>query len=182
MRTAPLALLVLLATAAPAQQPAVQQKTGTATDGTRYYEDSLVIHAPAHRLFQAFTDATTYKGWSGVPIAAIDFRVDGAVEAAYDPGGRIGDPQNVKNALVAYVPDRLLAYRNVQAPDALPGKADYPRTAKTLEFDAIDATTTRVTVSGVGFGTGDGFDKLYAFFSGGDAAMLVQLKTAMEKP
>ena len=182
MRFALLVFGLLLAAAAQAQQPAVQQKAGTAADGTRYYEDSLVIHAPAHRLFEAFTDAATYKSWSGVPIAAIDFRVDGAVEAAYDPSGRIGDPQNVKNALVAYVPDRLLAYRNVQAPDMLPGKADYPKTAKTVEFDAIDADTTRVTVSGVGFGLGEGFDKLYAFFSGGDAAMLVQLKKAMEKP
>ena len=117
MRFALLVFGLLLAAAAQAQQPAVQQKAGTAADGTRYYEDSLVIHAPAHRLFEAFTDAATYKSWSGVPIAAIDFRVDGAVEAAYDPSGRIGDPQNVKNALVAYVPDRLLAYRNVQAPD-----------------------------------------------------------------
>jgi len=180
MRTVSLALALLLATAAQAQPPAVQQKTGTAADGTRFYEDSLVIHAPAHRLFQAFTDAAAYKSWSGVPIAAIDFRIDGAVEAAYDPAGRLGDPQNVKNQLVAYVPDRLLAYRNVQAPDALPGHADYGKTAKTVELEAIDPTTTRVTVSGVGFGTGDGFDKLYAFFSGGDAAMLVQLRTAME--
>jgi hypothetical protein len=78
------------------------------------------------------------------------------------------------------VPERLLVFRNVQAPDGLPGKAIYGNTAKTLEFQALGPNKTRVTVSGMGFAPGEDYDKLYRFFSRGDGEMLVALKTAME--
>ena len=160
--------------------PSIEQTKGVAADGTRYYEDSLVIDAPVTALWTAFTDAQAYRKWSGVPVAAIDFRLGGAIEASYLPNGRIGDPQNIRNAFIAYVPGRVLVFRNVQAPDGLPGKAEYPKTVKTLEFVALGPNRTRVTVSGMGFATGEGFDQLYAFFSVGDGEMLVTLKKALE--
>jgi uncharacterized protein YndB with AHSA1/START domain len=161
--------------------PSVHQVKGQAADGTRYYEDSIVIDAPAHTLWLAFTDTDAYRKWA-TPVAAVDFRLGGAIEASYDPKGRLGDPQNIKNAFVAYIPDRLLVFRNVQAPDGLPGKEAYGKTIKTVEFEALGPNQTRVTVSGVGFGAGADFDRLYGFFAGGDAGMLATLKTAMEGP
>jgi len=164
-----------------AAPPQIHQVKGVAADGTRYYEDSIVIDAPAHRLWIAFTDTEAYRKWA-TPVAAVDFRIGGVIEAAYDPKGHLGDPQNIKNAFVAYVPDRLLVFRNVQAPEGLPGRDAYPKTIKTVEFEALGASQTRVTVSGVGFGAGADFDQLYAFFSRGDAGMLATLKAAMETP
>jgi len=160
--------------------PAFEQVKGTAGDGTRFYEDSLVIEAPAARLWAAFTDITVYRQWA-VPVSAIDFRLGGAIEASYDPKGHIGDPQNIRNAFIAYIPGRLLVFRNVQAPDGLPGKEDYGKTVKTVEFESLGPNRTRVTVSGIGFADGKGFDQLYAFFSQGDGQMLLSLKKAMEK-
>lgn len=160
--------------------PAFEQVKGTAGDGTRFYEDSLVINAPAARLWAAFTDINVYRQWA-VPVSAIDFRIGGAIEASYDPKGHIGDPQNIRNAFIAYIPGRLLVFQNVQAPDLLPGKADYGKTVKTVEFASLGPNQTRVTVSGMGFANGAGFDQLYAFFSQGDGQMLVSLKKAMEK-
>jgi len=182
MRLAAFTLAALIA-AGPvlAAPPQVRQVKGVAGDGTRYYEDSIVIDAPAHGLWTAFTDTGAYRKWA-TPVAAVDFRIGGVIEASYDPKGHLGDPQNIKNAFVAYIPDRLLVFRNVQAPDGLPGRNAYPKTIKTLEFEALGPTQTRVTVSGVGFGAGDDFDQLYAFFSRGDAGMLATLKAVMETP
>jgi uncharacterized protein YndB with AHSA1/START domain len=156
-------------------------KKGVAGDGTRFYEDSLVIHAPVKTLWAAFTDGAAYRRWS-VPVAAIDFRLGGMVEASYDPKGHLGGPQNIKNMFIAYIPDRLLVFRNVQAPEMLPGRDDYGKTVKTIEFQPVGPGETRVTVSGVGFAAGKGFDQLYAFFSEGDGEMLTTLKKAMETP
>jgi len=160
--------------------PAFEQIKGLAGDGTRFYEDSLIIEAPAARLWAAFTDINVYRQWA-VPVSAIDFRLGGAIEASYDPKGHIGDPQNIRNAFIAYIPGRLLVFQNVQAPDRLPGKEDYGKTVKTVEFEALGTNRTRVTVSGIGFADGKGFDQLYAFFSQGDGQMLLSLKKAMEK-
>ena len=160
--------------------PAFEQVKGTAGDGTRFYEDSIVVDAPAARLWAAFTDIAVYRQWA-VPVSTIDFRLGGAIEASYDPKGHIGDPQNIRNAFIAYIPGRLLVFQNVQAPDGLPGREDYGKTVKTVEFQSLGANRTRVTVSGIGFADGKGFDQLYAFFSQGDGQMLLSLKKAMEK-
>jgi len=161
-------------------KPAFEQVAGTAADGARYYEDSIVIRAPVAKLWAAFTDQAAYRAWSGVPVSAIDFRLGGAIEANYNPNGKLGDPQNIRNMFIAYVPNRLLVFRNVQAPDGLPGKAAYGNTAKTIEFSPLGPNETRVTVSGMGFAPGEDYDKLYRFFSRGDGEMLVALKAAME--
>jgi uncharacterized protein YndB with AHSA1/START domain len=167
--------------AAPAaESTSVALVQGKAADGTRFYEDSLVIRAPATTLWKAFTDAKTYQAWAA-PVSAVDFRLGGVIEASYDPKGHLGDPDNIKNALIAYLPERLLVFRNVQAPSMLPGRAAYPRTVKVLEFTALGPDETRVAISGVGFGEGRDFDQLYAFFSTGDGEMLKALKTAFEK-
>jgi uncharacterized protein YndB with AHSA1/START domain len=176
------ALLAAPAMALPDPPAAVtfDQVKGTAADGARYYENSLVIEAPVEKLWAAFTDIEVYRQWA-VPVSAIDFRLGGAIEASYDPKGHIGDPQNIRNEFIAYIPGRLLVFRNVQAPDGLPGKEDYSKTAKTLEFQSLGPSRTKVTVSGMGFAPGKGFDQLYTFFSQGDGQMLLSLKKAMEK-
>ncbi len=150
---------------------------GQAPDGTRYYEDSLVIAAPIQKLWAAFTDGAEFRRWSA-PVSAVDFRLGGAIEASYDPKGRVGDPDNIKNAFIAYVPGRLLVFRNVQAPAGLPGRAVYGQTVKVVEFAPAGEGATRVTVSGIGFGSGPDFAALYRFFRGGDAEMLKSLSVA----
>ena len=97
--------------------PAFEQVKGTAGDGTRFYEDSLVIEAPAAKLWAAFTDINVYRQWA-VPVSAIDFRLGGAIEASYDPKGHIGDPQNIRNAFIAYIPGRLLVFQMSRRPTA----------------------------------------------------------------
>jgi len=185
MRLVLLGLAALAATTgapiAQAAPPQIHQVKGVAADGARYYEDSIIIDAPAQALWTAFTDTAAYRKWAS-PVAAVDFRIGGVIEASYDPKGHLGDPQNIKNAFVAYIPARLLVFRNVQAPDGLPGREAYPKTIKTVEFEALGPSQTRVTVSGIGFGAGADFDQLYGFFSRGDAGMLASLKAAMEAP
>ena len=170
------AMLALVSTPALAADT-VQIVEGQAPDGTRYYEDSLVIQAPVARLWAAFTDSAEFRRWS-VPVSTVDFRLGGAIETSYDPKGRLGDPDNIKNAFIAYVPGRLLVFRNVQAPAQLPGREVYGQTVKVVEFAAVGEGATRVTVSGVGFGQGPAFGALYQFFRGGDAQMLKALSAA----
>jgi len=165
------------ARAAPAE--AVRTVEARAADGSRYYEDSLVIHARPDVLWKAFTDTATFQKWSA-PVSTVDFRLGGAIEASYDPKGKLGDPQNLKNAFIGYLPGRLLVFRNVQAPQGLPGHEVYGQTVKIVQFEPVGPDATRVTVSGVGFGDGPAFDPLYRFFVEGDGELLKALRTAFE--
>ncbi len=171
--------LALVALAGLARAEQVQTVEGKAADGARYYEDSLVIQAPAATLWAAFTDTAAFKRWSA-PVSSVDFRLGGSVEASYDPKGRLGDPQNIKNAFIAYLPGRLLVFRNTQAPQALPGHEVYGQTVKVVQFEPLGPDATRVTVSGVGFADGPAFDQLYRFFVAGDGQLLSALRAAFE--
>jgi uncharacterized protein YndB with AHSA1/START domain len=159
--------------------PAVQDSSRVLDDGSRMLQHSIVIHAPATTLWKAFTDIDTYKAWA-TPVADIDMRVGGHLEAAYDPKGHIGDPDNIRHDILAYAPGRMIVFRNVQAPAGLPGGAVYGQTRIVVSYADAGGGDTRVTVSGVGYGDGPEFDRLYGFFHEGNAGMLESLKTAFE--
>jgi len=169
--------IALLACASPGVAAPVEMVQGHAPDGTRFYEDSLVIAASPAALFRGFSDPAEFRKWAA-PISAVDFRLGGIVEASYDPAGHIGGSDNIRQAIIAYVPDRLIVFRNVQAPSGLPGRDVYPQTVKVIEFADRGDGTTCVTISGIGFGSGRDFDKLYAFFQPGDGAVLKALDAA----
>jgi uncharacterized protein YndB with AHSA1/START domain len=148
--------------------------------GDRSIQLSINIPAPPHDVFTAFTTSEGFASWA-VPIANVEFRIGGYIESSYDPSAKPGDPGNIKNQIVAYVPDRFLVLRNIQAP---PGFADpelFQRTVTVIEFIALEAHHTRVTITNAGYGSGDRFDTLYGHFEWGDAYTLQELKTRFEK-
>jgi len=140
----------------------------------RSFEVSAVIPAAPAEVFKAFT---TPKGWKrfGVPFAAVDFRVGGIVETNYRSDAHIGQPDNIKNQVVAYVPGRLVVLKNVQAPPSFPYPKEFATTVTVFELRPEGANATRVTVSGVGYGEGPAYDWLLEKFKEGDAWSLKAL-------
>src|SRR5271167_277351 len=158
----------------------VSNTSFTEPNGDRSIQLSIDVPASSHEAFAAFTTSEGFASWA-VPIAKVEFRIGGYIEASYDPDAKPGDPGNIKNQIVAYVPDRLLVLHNIQAP---PGFADpelFQRTVTTIEFIALDAQHTRVTLTNAGYGSGDRFDTLYRHFEWGDAYTLHELKTRFVK-
>jgi len=149
-------------------------------NGDRSIQLSIDVPASSHDAFAAFATSEGFASWA-VPIAKVEFRVGGYIEASYDPAAKPGDPGNIKNQIVGYVPDRLLVLHNIQAP---PGFADpelFQRTVTMIEFMALDPQHTRVTITNAGYGSGERFDTLYRHFEWGDAYTLQELKTRFVK-
>lgn len=148
--------------------------------GARAIQLSVDVPAPPREVFAAFTTSEGFSSWA-TPVAHVDLRIGGFIEASYDPNSRIGDPGNIRNEIVAYIPDRLLVIRNVQAP---PGFADpelFRRTATVIEFAPRDTSHTHVVLTNAGYGTGKQWDTLYRHFEWGDAYTLAELKSRFEK-
>ena len=55
-----------------------------------------------------------------MPFASVDFRLGGTVETNYAATAHVGQADNIKNQVVAFIPGRMLALRNVQAPPSFP--------------------------------------------------------------
>lgn len=161
----PAALLAALAVAA-APAPA-----------TRTFEVSGVVPAPPAAVWQALTTA---DGWRrmGVPFAAVDFRVGGVIETSYSAAAQLGQPDNIKNQIAAFIPGRMIALRNLQAPPTFPYPKEFATTATVFELRPAPHGATRITVTGVGYGEGPAYDWLLDKFRQGDAWTLDQLRAS----
>jgi hypothetical protein len=98
------------------------------------------------------------------------------IEASYDSHAKFGDPNNIKNAIVSYIPDRLLIIRNVQAPSGFVDASLFQKTVTMIEFVPLDANSTRVTITNAGYGPGAGFADVFSHFEWGDAYTLHELR------
>lgn len=157
----------------------VSNTSFTEPSGDRAIQLSIDVTAPVHDVYAAFTTTAGFSSWA-VPVARVELRVGGYMESSYDANARIGDPDNIRNQILAYVPDRLLVIRNVQAPVALADAELFQRTVTAIEFVATDASHTRVTMTNAGYGAGEAFAKLYRNFEWGDAYYLFELRKRFE--
>jgi len=146
--------------------------------GARLLRDVVRIHATPSAIWRALTDQTTYRRWVA-PASFIDLRVGGSVEVSFAPNGQAGDPGNLKQMITAYVPERLLVFRNVANP-GVPGGAVYGDLAIVMQVDPSADGSTEVTLSQVGYGRDKDFDALYAFFSAHNPDHLRSLKAFVE--
>jgi uncharacterized protein YndB with AHSA1/START domain len=167
--------------AAMAAYPHVSDASGPDGDGGRTIRESVTVHAPVAALWKAFTDTAAYSAW-GAAVAEIAPGLGGHMEVVLDPGRRLGDPANLRHEILAYVPERLLVFRNVQAPPGLPGAEVFGDTRIVLEFEDLGGGDARVTLSQTGYGQGAAFDALWGFFHPHDAEMLETLKAHFENP
>ncbi len=178
-------LAVTLATAAEQNVhswrdfPGVSNTSFVEPSGDRAIQLSIDVPAAVHDVYAAYTTNEGFSSWA-VPVTQIELRVGGIMESSYDANARIGDADNIRNQIVAYVPERLLVIRNVQAPSNLQHADLFQRTVTVIEFAAVDSSHTRVTMTNAGYGAGDAFAQLYRNFEWGDAYSLAELRKRFE--
>src|ERR1019366_6817771 len=131
-------------------------------------------------VWKALTDQQAYRAW-GAPASFIDLRVGGLLEGGFGAGAKPGDPANLKQQITAYVPDRLLVFRNLPSSVGPPGFSVYPQLAIVMELRALPGADTEVVLSHVGYQQGKDFDALYGFFKRHNPEYLADLKAFAER-
>jgi len=167
-----------LACAAPAlAASAVVDGSRSEADGTRTMDLSIEVAAAAADVWGALTTADGWQGWAA-PVAHVDFRLGGIIETSYNPVAVAGAPGNIRNEILAFVPKRMFAIRNVQAP---PGTAFDVATFQSLHtvilVEPVTPVRTRVSFVQPGYRAGEPWDTVYKHFAWGNAWTLEQLKT-----
>lgn len=155
----------LLATAAQAE---VKDTSYRDAGGHRVQQLETVIAAPVAKVWAAFTTDAGFQSWAA-PVAHVTLGNDGMIEASYKKSAKIGDPDNIKNRIVAYVPERVLVLANENAPKGAPFDAEaFTKIRTIIEFQDLGDGRTRVVESGVGYGEGAEFDSVYKHFRAGN--------------
>jgi uncharacterized protein YndB with AHSA1/START domain len=159
--------------------PNVRDDSYTEPNGSRVLKLSIIIDAPVGKIWQLLTSSEGWKSWA-VPVAWVEFGVGGMVETSYTATAVRGQPGNIKNAIVAYVPEQLLVLRNVQAPPNFEYAEDFGKTVTAINLRSISKNRSQVELDGVGFLATPAFDTLLKKFKFGDAWTLEHLKRAAE--
>lgn len=134
----------------------------------------IVVPASSDEVWRLLTTDAGLSSWMA-PVAAIDLRVGGALEASYDRDARIGDPGNIQNRILSYLPGRMLSIAIERAPPNFP-HADVARGLWTaIELEAVDDAHTLVRVSMFGYGESEAFGVLHRHFNAGNAWTLEKL-------
>lgn len=178
------AALALLAGAAQAQSvkdfPDVVDSSFVQANGNKVLRIALTIPAARKAVWDRFTTTEGYKAWA-TPVAEVKPGVGGMIEGSYDFNAKVGDPDNIKNQIVVYSPERTLAIQNVQAPKALPGGREFGEIVTLMEFEDAGPAATKVTLTAIGYKPGEPYDTLYRHFSWGNAYSLIKLRDSFTK-
>ena len=163
----------------PKDFPQVADGSFAEANGSKVLKLSLVIPAERKAVWARFTTTEGYKAWA-TPMAKVDFGLNGLIEASYNADARLGDADNIRNRIIAYVPERMLVQKNENAPAALPGREKFSEIVTVIELEDAPGGT-KVTISGVGYKPGEPYDTLFNHFAWGNAYSLMVLKTSFVK-
>jgi uncharacterized protein YndB with AHSA1/START domain len=160
--------------------PKVDDTCYTEANGDRVIRLSTEVASAPEEIWRVLTTADGWKSFA-VAFAFVEMRVGGIIETSYNPKAQVGDPDNIKNEIVAFVPGRMLAIRCVQAPRNFTHKEEFFRTATVIEITPLEGDKkSRVTLTAVGYGKGEAYDDLYKKFRWGDAYTLEKLRLRFE--
>jgi uncharacterized protein YndB with AHSA1/START domain len=182
MRTILLFLTVALASVAPAAAGQVADTSYKAADGTRVLRHDVVVPASTAEVYTALTTAEGWRTWA-VPFAVLTpaFGAGAILETSYNPNAKPGEATNIKNRVLAYIPERMFAFQAVQAPAGFKHAELLAHIFTVAELERVGAKRTRVRLSMLGYGQGPAFDELYGFFAKGNAWTMEKLAERFEK-
>ena len=176
-----LTLCTLATTAVAAAPSSVVDASRGEPDGTRTMHLSIEVPAPAAQVWTALTTSEGWRGWAA-PVAQVHFRLGGVIETSYDAAAVPGAAGNIRNEIVAFVPQRMFAIRNVQAPPRTSFDVPTFQSLHTVVFvDAVDDRRSRVSFVQPGYRSGEPWDTVYKHFAWGNAWTLEQLKARFEQ-
>jgi len=170
--------VALLATATVAA-PDIKDTSFRDADGQRVQQLQLTVDVAPSKVWLAFTTDAGLQSWVA-PVVHVTTGNDGIMEASYLPTSKIGDPDNIRNRIIAYIPDHLLVFHNEHAPKNGPFKQDMITKIRTIvELQDLGDGRTRIIESGVGYGEGTDFDTMYEHFRSGNAEEFKALAGAL---
>lgn len=159
--------------------PKVDDTSDAETNGNRVIRLAIDVRASTNEVWKALSTAEGWKSFA-VAFASIEMQIGGILETSYNADAHLGDPDNIKNQIVAYVPGRMLAIRCVQTPRDFAHKEEFFATATVIEIAPNNTGGSRVSLTAVGYRPGEAYDTLFKHFRWGDAYTLDKLRERFE--
>ncbi|MFN0056098.1 MAG: SRPBCC domain-containing protein [Planctomycetales bacterium] len=152
----------------PTKSPAAPSLEPLVTEG--------IVQAPVAELWKVFSTAEGFKRL-GVSQCEMDFRVGGLIRTHYDPKGKLGDDGTIENEVLAFEPERMMAFRIHRPPKGLPfAEATWKPTWSVATFSDLGDGRTHLRLVGMGYPATEEGKKMRNFFDQGNSYTLAFLK------
>ena len=171
--------MAMLALAGVARADDVQDTSFREPNGERVLQQSIDIASSPSCVWRSFADEDGIKAF-GMKLAHVEMRNGGVIEEGFSPDAKLGGGQTIRHHIIAYLPERLLVLKNESTPPGLPHAELYPNIVQVIMVEP-EGGKTRLTISHTGYGAGDGYDQLYAFFQKDNRAYLAGVKSLCER-
>jgi uncharacterized protein YndB with AHSA1/START domain len=168
-----LALLLAAASAAASPRTAPTSHTVEESDGTRTLVVEAVIAAPVAEVWQAVSTPEGWTGWAAPVARAVG---EDLLETSYDKAAPVGGPQTIRQHILARIPDRLLVFRTVKAPEGFPDFDTYAKVVSVIELVPQGGRHTLVRLTGTRYADSEAGRRLLAFFDRGNRLTLGRLQ------
>lgn len=156
-------------------------KLDTLQSGELMLKQEIVVNAPVERLWQAYTTEKDWKEWV-TPIVEMDFKINGTIKSHYDPKAKIGDKGTIVIHILNYIPNKQITMQAEVAenfPEFM--KGEEKNLYSIVEFSAINNSTTKVSLYGIGYKNEQRWLDLMKFFIQGNEMTLNNLKKFVEQ-
>jgi uncharacterized protein YndB with AHSA1/START domain len=134
----------------------------------------MTLPAARERVWALWSTSDGLSSWAA-PLAAIELRIGGVWEASYRRGARVGEPGNIRNRVLSFLPDRMLSIQIEAAPPGFEHLAEARTLWTVIELESVSPGETRVRVSMAGYRDDAAYDALYRQFEAGNAWTLKKL-------
>lgn len=132
-----------------------------------------VIDAPVAEVWRAISTAEGWRSWA-VPISWAP--EPDIIETSYAPTARPGDPSTIRQRVIAAIPERLLVFRTVRAPQGFPDFETYAEVTSLFELEPAGEARTRIRLTGSGYADTEAGRRLLGFFREGNRVSLERLR------
>ena len=143
-----------------------------ASGGIQYHRPAGFSGRKLHKIVEVRASAAeAWKAWTTkeglrsfmAPDARISLEIGGAFEPLFDPDQAPGGQGGEGLQILSYLPHEMLSF-TWNAPPEFPTIRNHFHTWVVVQFHPAGADRTRVTLDHLGWGTGEKWDKVYAYF------------------
>lgn len=138
-----------------------------------------IIKAPVGEVWNVFATAEGFKKL-GVAQCEMDFRVGGLIRSHYNPKGVIGDEGTIVNQIIAYEPERMMAFRIQSPPKGFPFPDAWKSTWSVATFTDLGDGRTHLRLAGMGYTPDKQSQEMRAFFKSGNAWTMTKLQSMFD--
>jgi len=148
----------------------------TTPSGERVLRHEVDLDAPPSAVWNAYATSEGLHGHTA-PVASIDLRPGGFMESSYNPKGHLGDPANILNEVIAFVPQRMLTIRIARTPPNFPHAEVARQVWTVVEIADLGHGRSHLTASMYGWKQGPEWDAVYGFFEKGNQVSAQRLQS-----